>query len=149
MEHISNSHWFRNSPVNRPSLVAANKIFGTDMKSIKIKTVLLKNPEVRINIANIPISVLSLYINVTLSEDILYVNIIAFLASISISIKLITLERILNRRSNTTEASFTRINKVHALRCFTLSAAKTDNKSELLCAGLAEQRILLICSAKN
>ena len=149
MEQISNSHWFRNSPVTRPSLVAANKIFGTDLKSIKGKTVSLKNPEVRINIANISISVMSLYINVALSEDILYVNIISFLPSIGISIKFVTLERILNCRSNTLEAYFTRINKVHALQCFTLSVANMYNKYELLCTGLAEQRIFLICSAKN
>ena len=106
MEQISNSHWFRNSPVTHPSLVEADKVFGPDLKFIKGKTVLLKNPEVKINISNIPISVISLYINATLSEDIIYVNIIDFLASISISIKFITLEHILNRRSNTIETSF-------------------------------------------
>ena len=71
---------------------------------------------------------MSLYRNITLAEDILYVNKIAFLASIIVNIKFITLERILNRKANTLEVAFTRIKKVYTLQGSTLSAAKMDNE---------------------
>ena len=92
MKQISDRYLLRNSPVTCPSLGEAKKIFGPDLNAIKGNTVLLKTPEVRINVANINISILSLYHNVTLVSDILYFNKISFLSSISASIKFITLE---------------------------------------------------------
>ena len=92
MEQVSDSRLLQNPPVACPSLGEAKKIFGPDLNAIKGNTVLLKTPEVRINVANIYISILSLYHNVTLVSDILYFNKISFLSSISASIKFITLE---------------------------------------------------------
>ena len=59
---------------------------------------------------------MSLYRIATLVADILYVNKIDFLSSISVRIKFITLEQILNRRANTLEAAFTHIKKVYTLQ---------------------------------
>ena len=72
MEQIYDGHWLQHSPITRPSLVAANKIFGPNLNAIKGNTVLLKTPKARINITNVPISIMSLYRNVTLASDILY-----------------------------------------------------------------------------
>ena len=88
MEQIYDGHWLQHSPITCPSLVAANKFFGPNLNEIKGNKVLLKTPKVRINIANVPISIMSLYRNVTLASDILYFNKTVFLASISVSIKL-------------------------------------------------------------
>ena len=60
----------------------------------------------------LPISIMSLYRNVTLTADILHVIKIAFLSSISVSIKFIALKRILNRKASTLEVAFTRINNL-------------------------------------
>ena len=128
MEKISDRHWIWNSPVTRTSLVVANKIFGSNLNVIKGKTVSLNTPEVRINISNVPISIMSLYRNATLAEDILYVNKIAFLASISAGIKFITLKCILNHRDSTLEVAFNQIKKVYALQGSTLSSADMDNE---------------------
>ena len=138
MEQISDSHFLRNSPVACPSLGGAKKIFCPDLNAIKDNTVLLNTPEVRINVANIQISILGLYHNVTLVSDILYFNKISFLSSISASIKFITLECIIDRNSNTIEADFIWINTWYTLQGFTLSIPKMDNKFEPLRAGLSE-----------
>ena len=143
MEQISGAHFLRNAPVTRPSLVASNKIFGPDLNLIKGKTVLLKTLEVRITIANVPISIMSHHSNVTLAAYILYVKNITFLVSISVSIKFIILKRIINHKAKTIDTAFTRIKKEYLPRVFTLSVAKVDNEFEPLCAGLAKQRILI------
>ena len=76
---ISDGPLLQNYPVACPSLGEAKTIFGPDLNEIKGNTVLIKTPEVSINVANIHISILGLYHNVTLVSDILYVNKIAFL----------------------------------------------------------------------
>ena len=92
---------------------------------------------------------MSIYRNFTLAADILYVNKIAFMAFISVSIKFITLNRIINRKSKTIEAALIRIKKLYSLRGFILSVAEMYNKFELPHTGLSKQRILLSCSANN
>ena len=106
MEQISDSRFLRNSPVTCPSLGDAKTIFGPNLNAIKGNTVLLKTLEVRINVANIYISILSLYHNVTLVSDILYFKKRPFLSFISTSIKFITLKCILNRNYDTIESAF-------------------------------------------
>ena len=62
---------------------AANDIFGTRIKPLKVKTVRKSGEHVRLEIERILAGILDRYKNVTLTADIMFVNKIRFFIKIS------------------------------------------------------------------
>ena len=81
-----------NCPVTPADVEAAEQIFGPDIRSLKGKTTQRNLPVIDSAITPIPASVLEWYHNVTLCIDIMYINRVAMMISVSRNIKFATIE---------------------------------------------------------
>ena len=92
MVHIIERSLLKNMYIIRKKIAAANKIFGPALNVIKGKKTSHKNPEVKVEIASVPVGIISLYRQVTVASDILFVNITPFLVSVILHLKFVTVE---------------------------------------------------------
>ena len=88
-----------NCPVTPADIEAAEYIFGLDIGSLKGKTMRCNPLIIDSPVTTIPAGVLKCYQKVTLCVDIMYVNKVAMLVSISRKIKFATIEVIPNNKS--------------------------------------------------
>ena len=101
MFRVVDVHLLANISNSRKELAAANKIFGSDLNEIKGNTVPQKNTEVQADITSLPVAIIILYRQVTITSDIIFVNRIPLLISISLRLKFGTFERLKNSRVST------------------------------------------------
>jgi hypothetical protein len=80
---IADSKHIDNCPVGRAGIVAAERIFGTNLGALKGKTIYQPRIPVSGRINGVPPSILEWYQKVTLSIDIVLVNKIPFLLTIT------------------------------------------------------------------
>ena len=88
-----------NCPVTPADVEAAEYILGTDIGSLKGKITRWSPPIVDSPVTAVPADVLKQYQKITLCVDIMYVNKVAMLVSISRKIKFGTIEVIPNNKS--------------------------------------------------
>ena len=92
---------FRDCPVTRRDIEAAEHIFGPNLGSLKGKTTRQTPSHVPDYIDPVPQDILIAHRTITICVDIMFVNQIPFLITISRNIKFITVEALSNRRSTT------------------------------------------------
>ena len=92
---------------------------------------------------------MSLYRHVTVAANLMFVNRICFLLSISLNIKFITIKHIRSRQAASLATAFLRVKKAYMLRGFTVSKTNMDPGFSPLTADLSERRILLNFCAEN
>jgi hypothetical protein len=80
--------------------INSNKIFGPDLATLKGKTVRMTHPPVVTDYVQIPNEIVSLNRNITLVIDIMFVNGLPFVVSISRKIKFTTVEYLLGWKQN-------------------------------------------------
>ena len=88
-----------NCPVTPADIEAAEHIFRPDIGSLERKTMRRNPPIIDSPVTTIPASILKRYKKVTLCVDIMYVNRVAMLVSISRNIKFATIEAIPNNKT--------------------------------------------------
>jgi hypothetical protein len=96
---IVNDRLLINCPVTKADVLAAKDIFGHDVGSLKGKTVRRKPEMIRQIVESLPTETMKRYRKVTLCIDVMYVNKIPMLVSLSRHIKFGTLEDIPSRSS--------------------------------------------------
>ena len=122
---------------------AAEQIFGPDIGSLKGKTTRRNPPIVDSPITSVLTNILERYRDVTLCVDIMYVNRVAMLVSISRNIKFGTIEAIPNRKSATIVNGVMGIRQIYRRNGFNVVAALMDGEFGHLRGELADMGIAL------
>jgi Reverse transcriptase (RNA-dependent DNA polymerase)/Zinc knuckle len=132
-----------NCPITQKDIIAAEKIFGPDVGSLKGKTVRRAAERVEGLTVDIPASLVSRYVDVTVGVDIMFVNKIPFLVSISRHIKFCTAELLQNQQSKTLLTAIKHIKSVYSKRGFNITVMLMDGQFDSLRGDLAELNITL------
>ena len=117
-----------NCPVTPADVEAAEQIFGPDIGSLKGKTTRRNPPIVDSPITSVLANILERYCDVTLCVDIMYVNRVAMLVSISRNIKFGTIEAIPNNKSATIVNGVMGIRQIYRRNGFNVVAALMDGE---------------------
>ena len=120
---IVDQHLIPNCPINCSDIVAAEDLFGPDVHSLKGKTVRR--------------DILSLHCVVTLCVDIMYVNKLPFLVTISRALKFGTIEFLTNRREDTIGQCIKNVMRLYGSRGFLVTMTHADGEFEVLRGSLA------------
>jgi hypothetical protein len=118
-------------PVTNDNIKNANKIFGTDLATIRGKTVWRRPKRVIMDYVNIPRLLVDANQRVTLAADVMFVNLVPFLVSVSRNINLITIEHAPSPRTASSLGSLLqRIILVYARAGFTVQSILMDIEFE-------------------
>ena len=96
--NIVENNLLPNCPVTHCNIVIAENIFGPDVGLLKGKTVCRSPVPVNPSLVDIPSHIMSHYCEVTLCGDIMFVNRVAFLVTISRHFKFGTTEMLVNQQ---------------------------------------------------
>jgi Reverse transcriptase (RNA-dependent DNA polymerase)/Zinc knuckle len=98
---ILNTNALPNSPVTYHDVIAAENIFGPDIGSLKGKTTRQTPDTVEINKIAMPLDIYEQYRNMVVAGDIMHVNGMIFLVTISRHLRFATTELLKNQRNET------------------------------------------------
>ena len=133
-----------NCPVTRRDIVAAEHILGPDVGSLKGKTARRRPLGVGLyNHASIPAGIVEQYQDVIIAVDVLYVNKLPFIATISRYIRFGTVEYLRNQKSATLIEHVKQVNRLYRQRGFRPLYALMDGQFEPLRGDLADMGIQL------
>ena len=130
-------------PVTPADVEAAEYILGPDIGSLKGKTTRRSPPIIDSPVTRIPADVLKQHQKVTLCVDIMYVNKVAMLVSISRKIKFGTIEVIPNNKSTVLLKGLKGILQVYQCRGFHVEMALMDGEFGHLRGELASMGVTL------
>jgi hypothetical protein len=139
----------RNCPVSRNDIMTAEDIFGPNLGSLKGKTVRSKNAHVPSLVADVPYHIIKLHKDVTVCFDIMFVNKIAFLITVSRNIRFGTTERLLSRKADTVGKALINVLAFYRQRGFRVKECHGDGEFESLRAALADAHASLNITAED
>ncbi len=117
----------KDCPVTNDDIKNANKIFGTDLATIRGKTVRRRPKRVIMDYVNIPRLLVDTNQRETLAADVMFVNLVPFLVSVSQNINLITIEHAPSPQTASSLGSLLqRIVHVYARAGFTVQTILMD-----------------------
>jgi hypothetical protein len=121
----------KDCPITNDDIKNANTIFGTDLATIRGKTVRRRPKRVITDYVNIPRLLVDTNQQVTLAADVMFVNLLPFLVSISGNINLITIERAPSPQTASSLGSLLQhIVRVYAIVGFTVQTILMDIEFE-------------------
>lgn len=126
--YIVDNNLLRNCPITRKDVLAAEKIFGPDVGSLKGKTVRRSPDQARVEFQPLPAELMRQYSKVTLCADIMSVNKILFLVTISRNIKFGTATMIADKRQKTVFSALRDVCKVYKTRGFRVETMLMDGE---------------------
>jgi len=121
-----------NCPITIEDINITEKIFGKDIYALKGKTTRQKPISVVTEYTIIPTELLNAHNDVTITADVLFVQKILFLISMSRKIKFTTMEVLDNRKVSTMEICFERIINFYKHRGFNITTLLMDMEFEPL-----------------
>ena len=129
---FSDQHLLKNNPVQRADIKDAEKIYCTNLGSLKGKTATRKGITVASQITGVPPVIKQKYKNVTLCIDLLFVNKIPFLLMISRRLHFGSVENLNNRQVPTIRKGLHKVLAQYKRRGFHITAIHTDPEFEPL-----------------
>jgi hypothetical protein len=138
-----------NYPVTNEDIIAAKDIFGPNLGSLIGKTTQTTTEHVQSERTNIPIGVMGKYWDVTLACDVMYVNKIPFLVSISRHIKFGTAEMLKSESAGQLLASIKPVTQTYVTRGLCITSMMVDRQFEPLCGELAGLGIAVNCVSRD
>ncbi|KAG7373144.1 hypothetical protein IV203_033868 [Nitzschia inconspicua] len=102
-------HHLRGCPVTKQSIRIASDVFGPNLGSLKGKTVHRPSSHVHSHTDPVPPEILDRHRDVTLATDIMFVNKIPFLLTVSRNLRFVTVTDISNRQLPTIETELQKI----------------------------------------
>eukprot|EP00934_Nitzschia_sp_Nitz4_P002894 Nitzschia sp. Nitz4//scaffold489_size5144//2753//5083//NITZ4_009231-RA/size5144-processed-gene-0.2-mRNA-1//1//CDS//3329552900//2884//frame0 len=149
-KHIIQSRAIPNCPVTIRDVRMAEDIFGPDIGSLKGKTTRRRPHRVRSDfVQQLPPGVMQNYRDVTICGDLMHVNGITMLITVSRNIKFHTISVVNNKRTSTLLGQFRQLNKVYKRAGFRCCAALMDGAFESLRDGLATMGIVLNTTSRD
>jgi predicted component of viral defense system (DUF524 family) len=127
-----NENYIKNCPITRQDAINADAILGQDLGSIKGKTTHRKLERVSGNTVNMPKEILQQYRAITLCVDIMFINKIPFLLSISRNIKFITGTALNNRKAKSIITALNDILWIYRKRIFASPMSSATANSNAL-----------------
>jgi hypothetical protein len=139
--NIVEKNLLKDCPVVRAVVLAAEDIFGPNLGSLKGETVRHDGQHIRPEYEPVPNSIMEKYRDVTLSVDIMFVNKLPFIVTISWNIKFGTVEAIKNRKHKVILAALKSVKRLYAQRGFRVKYGHVDNefgpmRGDLLAIGI-------------
>ena len=131
MMEIAITH-LRDCPVKRADIAAAEDIFGPNLGALKGKTVWRPNPHVAMGVDGVPPEIIQAHRSIILTMDIMFINKVAFLVTISRNLKFGTVEALPNRQIPTITQRLRSVVALYRHRGFEISAILTDNEFEAI-----------------
>ena len=124
--------YLANCPVTERDITVATDIFGKNLGSLKGKTVHRPNAHVQTGIAPVPHEILTRHRDVTIAIDIMFVNKIPFLITVSRNIKFVTIEDLPNRQVTTIREKLRAVLRLYRHRGFHITSILGDQEFEPL-----------------
>ena len=146
---IIDSKQLANCPVTRDDVLAAENIFGPDVGTLKGKTVRRAPLPVEVNKVNIPVSLVSRYKNVTLCADVMFVNKIPFMVTVSRHLKFGTATKLGNQQAKSLFSAIVQVYKVYKTRGFNIDTVLMDGQFEVLRGDMADLGMSLNVTSNN
>jgi hypothetical protein len=122
-----------NCPITPTAGKNANVIFSPDLAGVRGTTVRIAPESMRTNYAQIPQIILERYQLITLAVDVMFVNRVPFLVSVSRGLNLITAECTPTCTAKTLASKIDQIAHLYARGGFTVGTVLMDNKFKKLC----------------
>jgi hypothetical protein len=141
---LANKGRIINCDLARRGIFNADHIFGPETGSLKGKTVRKEYDQVRSgNLVPIPAKIIAHYIQVVLCVDVMKVNKMPFLVTISRAITFETVAWLKNAKADTILKQITDVRNIYIKRGFLLETVEVDGQFEPLCGTISEMGVTL------
>jgi hypothetical protein len=122
----------------RKDVLAADDIFGPNVGSLKGKMVRQGGIHVSPEYHQVPMTIMEKYQNLTICIDVMFVNKLPFLITISRNIKFGTVEALKNRKLKELLLAIKSVKRIYTLRGFRITSAHVDSELEPMRGDLQE-----------
>jgi Reverse transcriptase (RNA-dependent DNA polymerase)/Zinc knuckle len=147
---IIDKRMLANCPVTREDIIVAEKIYGPNLGGLKGRTTRHASPTSDdIKITGVPAEILKAHGDVTLSIDLMFVNKIPFLITISKGIKFGSATHLQDKKKDTIKNALYRICDAYKGRGFKVILVKADHEFESLRADMTKIGVEMNITARD
>ena len=129
--------------MTRQDVINAEKIWGPDVGALKGKTTRKKGKHFKTKLYAIPTEIMSKYQEVTICGDVMFVNQIPFLVTISRHLKFGTVEMLRKTNNATMVKAIEQVKQVYNMRGFKVETMLADGQFETTRGKIADMGIVL------
>ena len=148
--NIVRNNLLPNCPITVEDIKTAEDIFGTDIGCLQGKTTRRRPHQARIDMVDrLPTEVMARYKNITLCCDVMFINKIPFLITISRNLKFGTVDVMVNQKGETLVEHIRKVKQVYVQAGFNINMAMMDGEFEKIRGDLATLEMGLNITARD